>query len=189
MDQFTKDLDDLVLHFKSQKTTLVKHMEKNYKENLHYIKRKMTPNGKQNGGQNKIIYLLTESAFELLKNSYNLRNRYIVDISDSVKCINIGMCIENQTIGFIENVFKGVIECKRQFPMGKYKIDLYFPDYRLAVECDENNHIDRDQVLEKIREDYIISHFIKLIRYNPNTSHFDLSDVICEINKFLFSFK
>jgi len=189
MDQFTKDLDDLVLHLKCKKGKLVANLEKNYKENLHYIKRKTIPNIKQYGGQNKIIYLLTGSAFDMLKNSYNLRNRYIVELSDTVKCINIGMCIENQTIGFIENVFKGVIVCKRQFPMGKYKIDLYFPDYRLAVECDENNHVDRDPVLEKIREDYILSHVIKLIRYNPNTSHFDLSDVIREINKFLFSFK
>ena len=45
--------------------------------------------------------MLTESAFEILKNSFNLRNRYIVNISDNVKCINIGMCIENQTIGLV----------------------------------------------------------------------------------------
>jgi very-short-patch-repair endonuclease len=181
MEKFTKDLDDLVPYFKCQKTNLTTNLEKNYKENLHFIKRKTTTTCKQNGGQNKIQYLLTESAFDLLKNSYNLRNRYIVDISDTAKSINIGMCVENQTIGFIENAFKGVIDCKRQFTIGKYRIDLYFPDYRLAVECDENNHIDRDPILEKIREDYIISRGNKLIRFNPNAKQFDLSDVIREI--------
>lgn len=147
----------------------------------------MIPIGKKNGGQNKVICLLTESAFDLLKNSYNLRNRYIVDLSDGVKYVNIGMCIENQTIGFIENAFKEVIECKRQFSMGKYRIDLYFPDYRLAIECDENNHMDRDPILEKIREDYILLQGNKIIRYNPNKPHFDISDVIREINKVIFS--
>lgn len=181
MEQFTKDLDELILLLKCKKINLVTNLEKNYKENLHYIKQKKVQTCKQKGGQNRIIYLLTKPAFELLKNSYNLRNRYIVDLSDTVKNINIGMCIENQTIGFIENAFKGVIDCKRQFLIGKYRIDLYFPDYYLAVECDENNHADRNPTLEKIREDYIISQGNKLIRYNPNTTLFDLSDVIREI--------
>ena len=49
--------------------------------------------------------MLTEETFELFKNSYNFRNRYIVEINDKIKCVNLGMCVENQTIGFIENSF------------------------------------------------------------------------------------
>ena len=82
--------------------------------------------------------MLTESAFEILKNSFNLRNRYIVNISDNVKCINIGMCIENQTIGFIENTYSNMLNVKRQYTIGKYHVDLYFIDYKLVIECDEN---------------------------------------------------
>ena len=58
--------------------------------------------------------MLTDEAFELLKNSYNLRNRYIVEINDNIKCVNIGMCIENQTIGFIENSYRNILNLKRQ---------------------------------------------------------------------------
>jgi len=187
MANFVKDLDDL-LHIAGRRAHLTTHLQKNYKENVHYIKQN-TYDKHKHGGQNKIIYLLTENAFELLKNSYNLRNRYIVDISDTVKSINIGMCVENQTIGFIENSFKGIIECKRQYIIGNYRIDLYFPTYKLAIECDENNHDDRDAEKEKEREDYIVSLGNKVIRYNPNVPTFDLSNVLREINYIIITSK
>ena len=184
MSEFTKDLDEL-LYISNKKVNLTRHLQKNYKENIHYITQKIIKKG--HGGQNKTTFLLTETAFELLKNSYNLRNRYIVNVSDTVKSVNIGMCVENQTIGFIENSFKGVIECKRQYIIGIYRIDLYFPDYYLAIECDENNHTDRDPDNEKIREEYILLQGNKLIRYNPNTSDFDLSNVLREIHKVILT--
>ena len=172
----------------SQKCTIVKHLIKNYKENIHYIVEKDNfKNTPKYGGQNKIVFMLTESVYELLKNSYNLRNRYIVDISDKVKYVNIGMCIENQTIGFIENAYSNMLNVKRQYGFGKYRADLYFIDYKLVIECDENNHTDRDAIQEKVREDYILSLGNKIIRYNPNASSFDLSNVLREINGILFS--
>ena len=97
------------------------------------------------------------------------------------------MCIENQTIGFIENSYKDVLNVKRQFSIGKYRADLYFIDYKLVVECDEFNHTDRDEIKERIREEYILSFGNKIIRYNPNQIDFDLSNVLREINQILFS--
>ena len=185
MSEFTKNLDEIV-HIAGKKVHLTNHLQKNYRKNVHYIIKSLDKKDYKQGGHNKRIFLLTETAFELLKNSYNLRNRYIVDISDTVSSVNIGMCIENQTIGFIENSFKEVIQCKRQYLMNSYRIDLYFPDYKLAVECDEYGHIDRDPIKEKEREKYIITQGNKIIRYNPNTSDFDLSNVLKQINKIVF---
>jgi very-short-patch-repair endonuclease len=182
MSEFTRNLDEL-LDIASKKTNITNHLKKNYKENVHYIIQTQRETKKGWGGQNKKTFLLTEVAFELLKNSYNMRNRYIVNVSDTVTCVNIGMCIENQTIGFIENSFKGVIECRRQHPIGTYRIDLYFPAYHLAVECDEYNHADRDPEYEKIREEYILAQGNQLIRYNPNAPQFDLSNVLRDIHK------
>jgi len=142
---------------------------------------------KKHGGHNKIDYILTEEAFELLKNTFNLRNKYIVNINDNVKEINLCMCIENQTIGFIENSYKDILNTKRQYLIGQYRADLYFIDYKLVIECDEFNHKDRDILKEKLREDYIISLGNKIIRYNPNEKNFDLSNIIREINKIIFS--
>ena len=188
MSNFTRNINELVGLLTSKKYNLTAYLKKNFKENVHYIIDKCNPTNKQYGGQNKIIYYLTEEAFELLKNTYNLRNKYIVNISNKVTQINaICMCIENQTIGFIENSYKDVLNLKRQHIIGKYRIDLYFVDYKLAIECDENNHIDRDAIEEKNREDYILSLGNKIIRYNPNEKAFDLSNVLQKINKILFS--
>jgi very-short-patch-repair endonuclease len=96
------------------------------------------------------------------------------------------MCIENQTIGFIENSFKDIFNMKRQFIIGKYRVDLYFIDYKIVVECDEFNHTDRDLIKETIREEYILSLGNEIIRYNPNDKNFDLSNVLREINTNIF---
>ena len=182
MTEFTKNLEDLL--YLSKKHNLTGHLKKNYKENYHYITQKN--NIKGHGGHNKIIFMLTESTYELFKNSFNLRNRYIVEISNNIKQINIGMCIENQTIGFISNAYSNMLNVKRQFTIGKYRADLYFVDYKLVIECDENGHVDRDPENEKIRESYITSLGNKIIRFNPNESGFDLSNVLREINSVLF---
>ena len=189
MSNFTRNLDEL-LYLTKQKVNIVRYLIKNYRENIHYIiEQDKSKNTLKHGGHNKIIFLLTDSTYELLKNSYNLRNRYIVDINDNIKQVNIGMCIENQTIGFIENSYSNILNTKRQHVIGKYRVDLYFIDNKLVIECDENNHIDRDTIQEKIREEYILSMGNKIIRYNPNTSSFDLSNVLREINAILFSKK
>jgi len=187
MCEFVRNLEDL-LYLTSQKVELVRHLTKNYKEKIHYIiERNKIKVINQHGGQNKITYLLTEEAFEIFKNSYNLRNRYIVNLSENIKQINIGMCIENQTIGFISNAYSNMLNVKRQFTIGKYRVDLYFVDYKLVIECDENNHNDRDPEKEKIRELYITSLGNKIIRFNPNEKDFDLSNILREINSILFS--
>jgi very-short-patch-repair endonuclease len=188
MSLYTRNIEEL-LHLACQKGKLVSHLTKNYKENIHYIIEKDIENKfkHKKGGHNKIHYLLTEEAFELLKNSFNLRNRYIVDINDNVKQVNLCMSIENQTIGFIENTYKDILNIKRQLYIGKYRVDLYFIDYKLVIECDEFNHEDRDITEEKNREEYICSLGNKIIRYNPNEKNFDLSNVLRKINVILFN--
>ena len=186
MPEFTRDLDDLVCHFKTQKVQLTLHLEKNYRENIHYTKsplRVVTETKKRNGGQNRIVYMLTEEAFELLKNSFKLRSKYIVDVSDNVKCVKFPMCIEAQTIGFIENAFQGLRAMSRQFRIGPYFADLCFTDDLIVVECDEYGHSDRLVANEVEREDFIKNQGYAMIRYNPNEAGFDLSDVLNRINR------
>jgi hypothetical protein len=89
----------------TKKCELVKHLKKNYTENIHYIIEKNNISTLK-GGRPKTNYMLTKKTHELLKNSYNFRNRYIVYASDNINVVNnFAMCIENQTIGFIENSF------------------------------------------------------------------------------------
>lgn len=186
MPEFTRDLDELVCHFKTQKVQLTLHLEKNYRENIHYIKYPVTADSKtkkRNGGQNRIVYMLTEEAFELLKNSFKLRSKYIVDVSENVKCVKFPMCIEGQTIGFIENAYRGLHAMSRQFRIGPYFADLCFMDDFIVIECDEYGHRDRSAVDEVAREEFIKNQGYAMIRYNPNEPGFDLSDVLNRINR------
>jgi very-short-patch-repair endonuclease len=185
-NNFSKNLEELLPLFTSQKIRIVEFLKYNFKENIHYIINKNNFKIKKNGGHNKVNYMLTEEVFELVKNTFNLKHRYITKIGDS-RHLNIIMSLENQTIGFIENSFKDILKLKRQHAFDKYKVDLYFRKYKLVVECDENNHSDRNSYYEKERERYILSLGNTIIRFDPNDKLFDLSLVLREINKILFS--
>ena len=185
MPEFTRDLDDLVSHFKTQKVQLTIHLEKNYRENIHYTKSRVTGVGdnRKHGGHNRIVYMLTEEAFELFKNSFNFRNKYIVAASEKAHVVKFPMCIEGQTIGFIENTYRGLRAMSRQFRIGPYFADLCFTDDFIVVECDEYGHHDRPAAEEVAREDLIKNQGYAIIRYNPNEAGFDLSDVLNRINR------
>ncbi len=175
---FLYELDNLVKLINSQKGHIFHFIKKHFKENIHY----KLPEGKKNG--KKYCCLLTKETYELTLNTYNIKNRY-----NPHNQKNILMSLENQTIGFIENIFKNVIKTERQKIFGVYKVDLYFEEYKLVIECDEFNHKDRDIFYEKKRENYIKSLNNTFIRFNPNQENFDLSIVINKINNFIFNYK
>ena len=189
MPEFTRDLDDLVSHFKTSKYNLIRHLDRNYRDNIHYIKYPVTADNKLNkhGGHNRIIYLLTEEAFELFKNSFNFRTKYFVSASEQIQVVKFPMCIEGQTIGFIENAYSGLRAMSRQFQIGTYRADLCFTDDLIVVECDEYGHHDRSAAEEMAREEFIKNQGYAIIRYNPNEAGFDLSDVLNRINRRLLS--
>jgi very-short-patch-repair endonuclease len=86
---------------------------------------------------------------------------------------------ETRTIDSIKTVFKNEKMINQHF-IDKYKVDLYFPDYKLAIECDEKYH---NNVCQKnkdnIREQYIKENlFCKFIRFNPNDKNFNIFEVI-----------
>ena len=189
MNNYTRSIDELIPGLTSQKIQLQTHLKRNYKENVHYIetpqKREIEAGKKLWGGHNRIDIRLTEEAFELLKNSYNLRNRNIVDITPGVKVVNIVLPIENQTLRFIENCYNGSVEMVRQYHIGKYRVDMYLPKYKIIIECDEFDHKDRDKQREIEREQYLLSLGNTVIRFDPNEKGFNISEVIREINKLI----
>jgi very-short-patch-repair endonuclease len=63
---------------------------------------------------------------------------------------------------------------------------MYFVEYKLAIECDENNHADRNETDELERQAYIIAQGNQIIRFNPNAQNFDLSNVLNAIYKVIF---
>ena len=184
---FTKNVDELVDMFNTQKVCLTTFVKKNFKEGVNFIEEKQYEKLNYRGGHNRIHMLLTEEAYNLVKNTYNLKNRYIKKINENCGHVNVVMCIETQTIGFIENSFSEALRLTRQKRVGPYYIDLYFEDYNLAIECDENAHKGRDITDERTREQYLLEQNITILRYNPNNKNFDLSDVLRKITKVLFT--
>jgi very-short-patch-repair endonuclease len=183
--QFSKNLEELLEFITSPKNIIVRYLKNNFKEHIHFIVIHPNNLNKKHGGNNKIDYLLTEKSFELVKNSFNLKNRYLTKIIENCCHVNLLMSLENQTIGFIENSFKDILKTKRQKIFGEYRVDLYFYDFNLIIECDENDHKDRNIDYEKKREEFLLLKGNSIIRYDPNHKNFDLSFVLREINKFV----
>lgn len=90
--------------------------------------------------------------------------------------------IETETIGFIIEAFSGETMIL-QHKFGKYKADLYFPEYNLIVECDENSHNFKTNKLNDIeRQTFIESNFgCTFIRYRPHNDKNALAIAVNEI--------
>ena len=71
MDKFTRNVDDLVNELNAAKQHLTRYIKNNYKLDVHYIVSPSDKTGKH-GGHNRLIYLLTDDIYNLLKNTYNI---------------------------------------------------------------------------------------------------------------------
>ena len=90
-------------------------------------------------------------------------------------------CKETESITMILKTFKGE-KMEQQYRISTYRIDLYFIEYNLCIECDEYNHMDRDMVYETERYNYISTMLnCKWIRYNPDDKNFNIFSILNEI--------
>ena len=64
-------------------------------------------------------------------------------------------------------------------------VDLVFPEQKLGIEIDENEHIDRSETKEQERKQTIKEAGITLIRINTGKENFDIDDEISEIQDFI----
>ena len=70
-----------------------------------------------------------------------------------------------------------------QYLVGKYRIDYYFPEYNIAVECDEHGHKHYSSQREHDREQFIMQqlHCGTIIRFNPYDKQFSLESLVHDI--------
>lgn len=135
----------------------------------------------------KTILITRDGACEILLKT---RKRISPDVAFILKKFGIETtnrkCLskEQLTLSEITNLFKTEI-FEDQYKVGPYFLDLYFPEYKIIVECDENGHSDRDENKEKERMEYINltlgvddGHWI---RYNPDEKDFDMTKVMGRI--------
>lgn len=99
---------------------------------------------------------------------------------------DIDITKEQKTIGQIRRAFKH-LETKQQYKVTPYYIDLYFPDYKIAVECDEGGHRKYTQEIEFKRQNHIEQALgCTFVRYNPDAVDFNIGDVINQITVLIY---
>jgi prophage antirepressor-like protein/very-short-patch-repair endonuclease len=95
---------------------------------------------------------------------------------------------EMSTINAIMAAFKST-RMLYQHTVDKHRVDLYFPDYRLAIECDENNHKAYDGAKEILRQQFITNTLgVSWIRYDPDEKDFNILSVINKVHKHIINF-
>ena len=91
------------------------------------------------------------------------------------------LCKEQDTLGQIMQAFKGE-DMIHQFSVGKCRIELYFPRYKLAIESDELDHRDRDIEYEVGRQRHIEKVLnCTFVRFNPDAKDFCTLKVVNKI--------
>ena len=129
---------------------------KNIRENTLLCNDKISSKTITNGGIQDLTYITYIGLLKILtksrkKSSYEFANAIGIDI----KSISFA-CIEASSIEHIFTTFKGE-EIIEQYKIDNYIIDLYFPKYKLAIECDEKGHnILTNKLKDVIREKTII---------------------------------
>lgn len=89
--------------------------------------------------------------------------------------------VEIETLQHIQKAFNNE-EMIFQYQVNKYRIDLYFPKYKIAIECDENHH--NNQLINDISRENDIKELIKdciFIRYKPYDKNFNIFELINKI--------
>jgi hypothetical protein len=132
----------------------------------------------------KAIYISKEGFEMLMMKSRVVRNKSLTKAIVDACDLNLNYIIdskEQDCIGKIIQVFKHE-KFRTQFRVQGYKIDLYFYEKKIAIECDEFGHSDRDQEYEEIRQLEIETTLgCRFIRFNPDDKCFNIFSVINEI--------
>ena len=155
------------------------------------IKDKISIKIKTNGGEQNMIFI---NYNYLLKIFSTTRRTEIIDLANNLG-LNINnyiySCIEADTLKCILDAFNGEKMIK-QYIVKQYFIDLYFPEYNLAIECDENRHnrkLIKENDIDREINIKIEIKGIHFIRYEPFKKDFSIFNVINKIYKYIIEVK
>ena len=95
---------------------------------------------------------------------------------------------ELEIIGFVQEFLTTLnIPFEFQKSVLSYRVDLYLPQHKIAVEIDELGHADRDPNYEADREKRITEHLqCKFIGFNPDEPNFKMSHCIAKLTHYIF---
>lgn len=145
---------------------------------------------KTNGGNQTATYITYDGLIKILLKS---RKPKSIDMSNLIglnRKTQYYVSIETDIIKCILTTFDGN-NMKTQYNIGDYYIDLYFPEYLLAIECDELHHNNcKNKIQDDIRALQINNTLgCRFIRFNPYEKSFNLFVLLNDIHKHLFEYK
>jgi very-short-patch-repair endonuclease len=186
-----------ILEYKYIKQALFEHVKEKHKKELRTLSNELATNslGSNNlknltYNQGKAVYISKEGLISLLVKSRTANAPLVAETLSTVFGLDIKTVLnpskEQNTLGPLLQAF-GHLKPIRQFPIGKYRIDLYFPKEKIAVECDEKGHTDRDPIYEQQREEFIKDQLnCKFFRYNPDCKKFNIYKTIQKLMVVLY---
>lgn len=124
---------------------------------------------------------LTTARFTL--SSLDANPNYMEKVESFVSLFpeHVDITKEQITIGQIKKAFQHV-RTIQQYAVPPFRIDLYFSDYNIAIECDEEGHRRYAVEQERARQHYIEENLgCTFIRYNPDAGDFNIGEVINQI--------
>ena len=148
-----------ILNYRDKDDAIRKHIDYLYKMKLVdlYSSMDRKPLGLKKNEKNK-IYINRNGLIQLLTCSKMPNKsdfiRWCKDKFDINYDIITRLYKEQETIGQIIKLFD-YKNPKTQYQIDGYRIDLYFPNDKLAIECDEFGHKYRNLEYERRRETYI----------------------------------
>lgn len=182
---FHCDLDDDAIALPCTKRSLVRILQRHFREGEDFVQEMAI----STGGRPRHVYLLSDRCRSQLLAMYALNSRQEVSTADfNIDYIRRYAPKETETLDFICTALSGVYTFSRQqwFMNNRYRVDLYFPDQRLIVECDEHGHMDRDQEYEQRREDELTRALnCTFIRFNPDADDFCMAVLLSRILRVL----
>ncbi len=126
---------------------------------------------KTTGGIQHLTYISLKSMFNILSKSRKLSILEFYEKIGIQPNFNVFSCIEIDTLRCIFETFK-TEKMIFQYRVYNYRIDLYFVDKKIAIECDENH---KDIESDKKREECIKQELLcTFIRYKPYDKDFNI---------------
>jgi len=72
------------------------------------------------------------------------------------------------------------VKFRRQHPVGRYILDFYCPEYKLAIEVDGDSHIGKEQY-DTIRTEALGAYGLNVLRFRNEEVLADLESVLLRI--------
>jgi very-short-patch-repair endonuclease len=184
MERFECNLEDILPKLDSVKGNVTRFIRRNFREGNDFIVKTLIDTKGMYGGQNKKLYYLSKQTAELVQSSFKLRYNDVCKVGDT-KVHNVIISVETSCLGILCKSLRTLpVHFKRQYLVGKYRVDLYIPELNLCVECDEFGHKHYDTEKENERYSYIKGTLnCDFIRFNPNEPDFDITDIISSVLK------